>query len=82
MKKNATPAPLGLSKELQQEFIQFLEYHPAKQVNRHLRDIFMVYITQCMDAMPLDIKDVIWDMTCLMEMFDVAEEATKDWPAT
>lgn len=69
-----------LSKELKKEFRVFLEYHPAKRVNRNLREIFMTYASHSLDVVPLNMEDIIWDMTCLRELFDLAEDETADWP--
>jgi len=44
MKKETKPAEYKLSKELKQAFKQYLEYHPAKRVNRNLRAVFMSFI--------------------------------------
>jgi len=69
-----------LSKLLKKEFRQFLEYHPAKRVGRNIREVIMHYMQHSLDGFPLNMDDILWDFTCLMELFDVAEEETKDWP--
>ncbi|MBO9730778.1 MAG: hypothetical protein J7623_19210 [Chitinophaga sp.] len=79
MKNNKLPK-LKVSKPLKKEFKQFLEYHPAKRVNRNLRRAFVSYIQHTLDGVPLDMDDIIWDISSLMELLDVAEDETKDWP--
>lgn len=69
-----------LSKELKKQFSEFLEYHPAKRVNRNLREIFMTYASYSLDVVPLNMEEIIWDMQSLMELFDLAEDDTIDWP--
>ncbi|NML39623.1 hypothetical protein HHL17_20655 [Chitinophaga sp. G-6-1-13] len=69
-----------LSKKLKKELKIFLEDHPAKRVNRNLREVFMTFVAHCLHVSPLNMKDIIWDMTCLMELFDLAEDETVDWP--
>jgi hypothetical protein len=71
---------LTISPQLKKEFEQFLEYHPARRVGRNLREVFMTYIQYAMDAIPSDIDEIIWDMADLMELFEMAEDETKDWP--
>lgn len=69
-----------ISKRLKREFNQFLEYHPAKRVNRTLREIWMRFLEQSLPGYPLNMDDMIWDISCLMELLDMAEDETKDWP--
>lgn len=77
--KNILPK-LKVSKNLKREFKQFLEYHPAKRVNRNLREVFVAYMQHTLDGVPLNMDDVIWDISSIMELLDVAEDETKDWP--
>lgn len=74
---NILPKP-KMGKKLKRRFKKFLEYHPAKRVNRSLREVFMIYIRHTMDAAPLNIDDIIWDISDLMELLDVAEDETRD----
>ncbi|MDQ0108485.1 MULTISPECIES: hypothetical protein [Chitinophaga] len=71
---------LKISKELEKQFNEFLEYHPAKRVNRSLREVFMTYASYSLNVVPLNMEEIIWDMQSLMELFDMAEDETKDWP--
>lgn len=81
MKTNNNLPKFKISKELKREFKEFLEYHPAKRVNRNLREVFTNYMQHALDGVPLNMDDIIWDISCLMELLDVAEDETKDWPA-
>ena len=67
-----------ISKKLLKEFTQFIEQHPAKRVNRNLREVFMTFSEASLDVFPLKMTDIIWDIRCLMELFDVAEDETVD----
>ncbi|HWV68501.1 hypothetical protein [Chitinophaga sp.] len=80
MKDKAILPTLKVSKKLKRGFKQFLEYHPAKRVNRNLQEIFVAYTQHTLDGPPLNMDDIIWDISCLMELLDVAEDETKDWP--
>ncbi|MGF6849699.1 hypothetical protein QFZ51_004934 [Chitinophaga sp. W3I9] len=71
---------LTLSKEFKKAVREFFEYHPAKRVNRNLREVFMTYASYSLDVIPLNMDDIIWDIQGLMELIDVAEDETTDWP--
>lgn len=55
-----------------------MEYHPAKRVSRNLREVFVAYTQHTLDGPPLNMDDIIWDIPCLMELLDVAEDETRD----
>jgi len=38
----------------------------------------MSFIEHSLDAVPINMKDIIWDLTDLMELLDLADE-TRDW---
>lgn len=67
-----------ISKRLLKEFTQFIEQHPAKRVNRNLREVFMTFSEASLDVFPLNMSDIIWDIRCLMELLDVAEDERID----
>jgi hypothetical protein len=69
-----------ISKQLKRKFNQFLEYHPAKRVNRAIREIWMRFLEQSLPGYPLNMDDMIWDIGSLMELLDEAEDETRDWP--
>lgn len=71
---------LKVSKKFKTELRQFFEAHPAKRVNRNLREVFVTYMSYSLDVIPLSMADIIWDMQCLMELVDVVEDETTDWP--
>ena len=80
MKTDNNLPKLKVSKKLRREFKEFLEYHPAKRVNRNLREVFVNYMQHTLDGVPLNMDDIIWDVSSLMELLDIAEDETKDWP--
>jgi hypothetical protein len=80
MKDKTILPKLKVSKKLRMEFKQFLEYHPAKRVNRNLREVFVAYTEHTLDGPPLNMDDIIWDISSLMELLDVAEDETMGWP--
>lgn len=43
MNDKAILPKLRVSKKLKKEFKQFVEYHPARRVNRNLRQVFVAY---------------------------------------
>ena len=54
-------------------FHAFLATHPPLQVNRHLRSIFMDYISsQLNTGFPLDFDDYLWELSDLFELMDDA----------
>lgn len=67
-----------ISQRLLKEFTQFIEQHPAKRVNRNLREVFMTFSEASLDVFPLNMNDIIWDIRCLMELLDVAEDEAGD----
>lgn len=67
---------IEISDNLKKEFRIFLECHPAKRVNRNLREIFMIYASYSLDVVPLNMEEIIWDMMDLMALFDIAEDET------
>jgi hypothetical protein len=69
---------LKISKKFKKELRDFFEYHPAKRVNRNLREVFMTYASYSLDVVPLNMSDIIWDLQSLMELIDVAEDETKE----
>jgi len=71
---------LKISKTFKKELRQFFEAHPAKRVNRNLREVFVTYMSYSLDVIPLNMADIIWDMQCLMELIDVVEDETTDGP--
>ena len=79
MKENKPLKP-KLSKALKREFKLFLEYHPPKRVVRSLREVYMSFAANSVDAVPFAMPDIIHDFTRLMELFDLAADETKDWP--
>jgi len=40
----------------------------------------MTYMKYTKDGIPINMDDIIWDMTDLLELLDVAEDETKNWP--
>ncbi len=71
---------LKISKKFKKELKDFFEYHPPRRVNRNLREVFMTYASYSLDVVPLNMSDIIWDMQCLMELIDIAEDETTDSP--
>ena len=53
----------------------FISNHPPKQVNRHLRTIFLEYIESQSDTgLPEDFQMILWEMNDLFTLLDKAED--------
>ena len=60
---------------LNHSFQDFISNHNPKEVNRHLRDMFMEYVNSLHESgLPLDLRHIIWEMNDLFALLDDAED--------
>ena len=70
----ASPGEGGLSNELKEEFLRFLEYHPARRVSRNLTKMLLEYLMHETAGEADYFKTLIYDLEGLFDLLDVAEE--------
>jgi hypothetical protein len=75
-KKNivAEKRKLVLNKNMQEAFIHFLEYHPAKRINRNLRRMLLEHLTHQGSIESIYLHETLVDLEGLFNLLDVAEE--------
>ncbi len=66
----ATPM---LSDKLATEFIQFIEYHPAKDFRRNLRKMLLEFLMHEGAVESIYLKDLLYDIDGLFDLFDAIE---------
>jgi hypothetical protein len=71
---------LVLNKNLQEAFIQFLEYHPAKRFGKNLRRMLLMHLshTEAVESIYLD--ETLRDLEGLFNLLDVVEEEWRPNP--
>lgn len=62
-----------LSDTLATEFVQFLEYHDAKQFSRNLRKMLIEFLMREGSLESVYLKDLLYDIEGLFELLDVIE---------
>ena len=65
--------PPGLSGRLATEFIQFIEYHPAKEFRRNLRKMLMEFLIRDRAMESVYLKDLLFDIDGFFDLLDVIE---------
>jgi hypothetical protein len=68
---------LVLNKILQEAFIQFLEYHPAKRFSKNLRRMLLMHLSHSEAVESIYLDQTLWDLEGLFNLLDVAEEEWK-----
>jgi hypothetical protein len=68
---------LVLNKTLQEAFIQFLEYHPAKRFSKNLRRMLLMHLSHSEAVESIYLDQTLWDLEGLFNLLDIAEEEWK-----
>ncbi len=61
-----------LSERLMEEVVYFMENTPPVRLNMNLRHLFMNYLMFCQDGHGFDLDDLLWDLSNLMQLLDIA----------
>lgn len=62
-----------LSGRLATEFIQFMEYHPAKDLRRNLRKMLLEFLMHESSLESVYLKDLLYDLDGLFDLIDAIE---------
>jgi len=73
VERKAEPVGPILTKSLKEEFIRFIEYHPAKRFTKNLRTMLLEFLMYdgAIEATYLD--DLLYDLEALFELLDVIQ---------
>jgi hypothetical protein len=66
-----------LNRKLQEAFIHFLEYHPAKRLSKNLRRMFMEYLRYQDIGVSIYFEETLKDLDGLFDLLDIIEEQWK-----
>ena len=66
-----------LSQKLSEEVALFMENTPPARINRNLRRLFMSYLMVYKDGHIFDMDDLLYDLSCLLELLDTIEDEIK-----
>jgi hypothetical protein len=77
-KKRAAERGPVLSKTLEDEFLRFLEYHPAGRFTRNLRKMLLEFLMTHGADEGLYLNDLLYDLEGLFELLDCIETEMKD----
>jgi len=67
-----------LTTQLRKEFLQFLEYHPAKRFSLNLRKMLMDFLMCDGTIESSYLNDLLYDMEGLFDLLDVAQSESQD----
>jgi hypothetical protein len=75
------PVKRKRSAQLNSKFYEFLEQHSPLQVGRHLRNIFLDYVSnQLRTGLPPDFHIYIWELYDLFALLDIASDELEKKP--
>jgi hypothetical protein len=67
-KKKPVPAS-----DLQEQFLRFIEYHPAARFNRNLRKMLLEFMMSDLAVEAFYLKDLLYDLEGLFELLDAIQ---------
>jgi len=72
------PAQPRLTKPLREEFLRFLDFHPAKRLRTNLRKLFLDFLLYDGSTEAMYLRELAYDLYGLFDLPDVVE---KEWIA-
>lgn len=70
--KAVTKTPV-LSTALEEEFLRFAEYHPARRFSRNLRSMLLEFLMHDGTLEAFYLKDLLYDLEGLFELLEVIQ---------
>lgn len=67
-----------ITDDLQQEFIRFVDFHPARRFSRNLRKMLLDFMMYDGALEEIYIKDLLYDLDGLFDLLDVIGESQGD----
>lgn len=69
-----------ISKRLETDLKDFLEYHSPAFLGRNIRRMTFLYIRQSLrEGLRADLPDFLDQLSDLLDLLETAEEETRDW---
>ena len=76
-KKKDQGASSAVSARLMAEFMQFIEYHPAKCLRRNFRKMLLEFLMHERAVESVYMKDLLFDIDGLFDLIDAIEDETE-----
>lgn len=70
--------PFSITEDLQEEFLRFMEFHPARRFSRNLRKMLLEFMTSEGALEAVYMKDLLYDMDGLFDLLDAIHEVQGD----